>query len=115
MGWHYRPPANFPAVFANVLREAAATPDTPILLHSSANAKDVETIAERFRWFRWCIRQEPTSNVEFYHILEAFDIRTSTEKDAAGIVLYVTAKPTKISEVVRLNQELASELLPKCQ
>ena len=115
MGWYYRPPANFPAFYPHSLREAALTPSIPTIVAATPTTKEINAIAETYRWFRWCIRSEPMANKELSSILENYEIRTSIETTNLGSILYVTAKPTKVSEFIRLNPELAGEVLPECQ
>lgn len=114
MGWYYRTPQMFPAVYLSTLRNAAASPDIPQVLGSGTIA-DIKVLAEKFRWFRWCIREHPTAMMELTNILENYDIRASTEIHGAGAIIYITAKPTKISEFIRLNPDLSAEVLSECQ
>ena len=114
MSWYYRRPQMFPAVYLNTLRNAANHPTVPQVL-GSGMVKEIEVLAEKFRWFRWCIRQEPMAYRELTNILETFDIRASTEIFGAGAMLYITARPTKVSEFILLNPELSAEILLECQ
>lgn len=110
MSWHYRAPNAFPAIYITTLRQAAANPSAPIVFHSSASRADVEIIAERFRWFKWCVKQDESST-ELLKILNTYDIRSLIKEDEVGYILWITAKPTKLSEFVRLNPILANEML----
>jgi hypothetical protein len=115
MGWYYKPPQSFPATFVLSLRNAAAAPDTSIILASTSDIVEAKSIAEKFRYFRWCIRSEPTASSDLSEILDTFDVRTIIKHDAVGYILYLTARPTKLSEFIRLNPDLAAQILPKCQ
>ena len=115
MGWWYKDPAKFPALFITVLRRAVAEPGSQILIFSSSTRSDVEAIAERFRWFRWCIRKVPSAHTELTRMLDKYQIRTKLIEDEVGFILSVIAKPTKVSEFERLNPDLAMMLLPDCQ
>lgn len=115
MAWKYKPPQNFPAHFLAVLREAALYPNETVALGSDSRYRPVQALAEKFRHFRWCIREKPTAMNDLSLILDTFDIRTAITNDEVGFILSVIAKPTKLSEFVRLNPELASEILPGCQ
>lgn len=109
MAWHYRSPMVFPATFLAVTRSAAADPEVPYILSSSENRKDLEKIAETYRWFKWCIKQKNAiQDIEV--ILETFDVRTSIKDDDAGFILYLMARRTKLSEFERLNPRLAREI-----
>jgi len=115
MGWHYKPPQVFPALYLNILREASSAPDVPQLFYSSNSRSEVEVIAERFRHFRWCIRQDPTAHKEMSRILADYDVRATIDTTSSGHLLYVVAKPTKVSEFIRLNPALAEAILPQIE
>lgn len=114
MGWHYRLPQAFPAMYPQIIRAAVSSLNIPQLLTYGA-PQEVSAVAETLRWFRYCVRYDPTAAPEFTTIFESYDIRASTENDKAGTLLYVTAKPTKVSEFIRLNPELALDVLSECQ
>lgn len=115
MGWYYKPPSLFPASYLAAMREAAAIPDQPVIFHSAVRRAELDAISERFRWLKWCIRKEPNAVSELYQLLSTYDYRFKTVKDEVGWLLYLTAKPTKLSEFIRLNPELSAEVLPQCQ
>ena len=108
MPWSYRSPSIFPARFPQAIRAAAAKPSTPILLHSGDPAT-LASDAENFRYYRWCVRQRPDYDRALASMLSAFTFRVSTE--APGFsplhLLYVTAKPAKLSELATLNPHLS--------
>lgn len=117
MGWHYKTPQTFPATYLDSLRAATSDPGGRVLLASLRDRRDIEVIAERFRHFRWCVRQIPNAHHEIFLLLETHEIRTMIEEDETikSFHLWLTAKPTKLSEFVRLNPELAGEVLSNCQ
>ena len=104
----------FPATMLAQLREAAASPDTTIPLASSPDIIDIQILAERWRYFRWCIRAKFAIK-DLTDICNTYDLRTTIRRDEVGYILYLIAKPTKVSEFVRLNPDLAGEILPQCQ
>ncbi len=111
MGWHYRLPSQFPATYLSGLREAKANSPDRIILGQFSRSYEAKALAEQFRWFRWCVRERPDAAKDLSTILEDYDVRTSIESsDIFGYILYVTAKPTKISEFVRLNPQLAESI-----
>lgn len=114
MGWHYRLPQAFPAMYPVAIRTALQQLGEPVLLTYGTKG-EVEVVAEKFRWFKWCIREDPGAFMEFATVFDDYDIRTSSQYSAGNLILYVTAKPTKVSEFIRLNPELADEVLPDCQ
>lgn len=115
MGWHYRPPQQWPANFLITLRQAAGAPDTPIALGAFSNKSSADALAEKFRHFRWCIRKDPNAMVEMTSILEDHHIRSHIQSDEVGHILYITASPSRWAEFIRLNPELAGVLLNECQ
>jgi hypothetical protein len=110
MSWHYRSPHRFPALFLSLLRSAAAYPETPLVFHASPSRTNLETIAEQFRWFKWCIAKDPSVASDLYRLIETYDYRTKIEEDEIGYILRLYARPTKVSEFERLNPDLAAEV-----
>ena len=108
MTWVYKSSKNFPAMYVNALRAAARTPNEKLCIGLYKKASEARSVAEKFRHFRWCIRQEPQSELE--RILEAYEIRTQITNEVWNTGLYLTAKPKKLSEFERLNPDLAREL-----
>lgn len=116
MGWHYKPPQVFPATFLDALRQAVLQPGEKVLLASFPNRRATQAVAEHFRYFRWCIRKVPDAHHEMFTLLESHEVRTQMENDPiAGFHLWLTAKPTKLSEFERLNPELSAMVLRDCQ
>lgn len=115
MGWHYRTPQSFPAMYLASLREASENPNQPHIMIQFKSEAEAKFEAERFRWFRWCIRQDLSVNKEMSMILQAFDIRCEIKSDYLGHMLEVVARPTKFASFVQLNPDLAAEILPQCQ
>lgn len=111
MGWWYKPPSVFPATYLASLRAAASQPGEALPFYSSEAESDCRVVAERFRYFRWCIRKPPIAAQDLYLITEAYELRTKLTQDEVGWILWLTAKPTKLSEFTRLNPELAFEVL----
>lgn len=112
MPWHYKSPSKFPAAYLAALRKAATQLDEPIMLGGFINLEEAKALAERFRYLRWCIRQNPLEARELFDLLSDYDYRTYIQQDDFGILLYLVARPTKLSEFTRLNPALAKELLP---
>jgi len=102
MTYHYKPPTSFPARFPSALHEASLRPTIPILLWSSANPSDLTWEAERFRYYRWCIRQRPEACPDLAQILSLFNVRTSSD----GLGLFVTAAESHMSQITLLNPHL---------
>jgi len=115
MSWRYKDPRTFSAIYPRIMREAAAQPHIPTLFTSSLSREDLEDHKTRFRWFRWCIRQKPGMDFELTRLEETFDYRVSLDSDPFGLVLYLTARPTKLGDLFTLNPDLARTLPAYCQ
>lgn len=111
MSWYYNPPQSFPMYYFATLRQASSRPNNSIIFKSFATHKEALASAEHFRYFRWCIRQDPNANKEMANILSNYEIRTFLTSDAFGHFLNLIAKPTKLSEFIRLNPELSEQIL----
>ncbi len=110
MGWYYKSPQKFPAEFTRVLIQASNSPDEAIILGVFNTREELDEFAERFRWFRWCIRKEPDAARQLTSILDSFEVRASSEVELNSHILRITARPTKVSEFERLNPELTSSI-----
>jgi hypothetical protein len=110
MSWHYRAPTLFPAYFKQGLISATLEPGERQILAYSKSISELKAVAEQFRWFRWCIRQK-AADKELFDILETFDIRSRIEHDEVSYILYIVCNPTKISELIRLNPQLALDVI----
>jgi hypothetical protein len=115
MSWHYRAPQLFPALFVNTLRTAASCPDQSVMLGADNDRHNINLLAEKFRWFKWCVRKRPEAMPDLFKILSTYDVRSKVFTDKAGSILFVIARPTKVSEFMRLNPELAAQIVPECQ
>lgn len=115
MSWRWKDPRTFPAYYADVLRSAAAAPETPVLLSSTTTRSDLDDIAEHFRWFRWCIRQKPDFDRALSTLEDSFDFRLSKSHTPEGVILYIRARKTKLSDLLTLNQSLIQSLEIRCQ
>lgn len=111
MPWAYRSPLTFPARYPIAIREAVANLQTPILLHSG-EASVVSADAENFRYYRWCLRQNPDVDRTLSSYFSLYQLRTSLDREkslgpASSIrLLYLTASPHKFTELAELNPDL---------
>lgn len=111
MGWYYRDPLSFPATFTQGFREAAAMYPNPLLLGTANHRQKLNGLAADFRWFRWCIREKPGAHSALEHIENNFQIRTWKENIEGTWFLYLEIKPTRLSEILRLNPHIENFLL----
>lgn len=112
MTWHLRSPQSFPAHFSRILREAIAFQNRPILFGSYRTHGEANVIAANFRHFRWCLRQQPGIMPHLSALESAYQFRLSRTHESGGfdhpwVILYLTAMPTKLSQLVDLNPHLA--------
>lgn len=112
MGWHYKSPLAFPAAHIASIRSAATNLNEPFILGSFTDIKKANILQEKFRWLKWCVRQEPSITPDLASIISNFDVRTFIQEDKGfGYILYLIIRPTKVSEFISLNPELAKEVL----
>ena len=117
MPWSYKPPQNFPAAYGAAIKAAVANPNEPYMLGGFYTKPEAEALAERIRWFKYCIRNSPGH--ELQTILENYDVRTVTKEDTSflgtvdnmGFILWLVARPKLISDFILLNPKLAVEIL----
>lgn len=106
MTWKPRQPQSFPARYRRAMVEAVATPGSFILLMSGETTA-VAADAEEFRYFRWCVRQNPLSDSVLTDYLRRFQFRTSTDRVGGSAALYLTATTAKVADLAGLNPHLA--------
>ena len=112
MAWHYKSPLAFPASYLAAIRRAANQLNEPVMLGGFTDIKKANALQEKFRWLKWCIRQEPSTVHDLSTIILNYDLRTYIQDDGVlGMILWLVVKPTKISEFALLNPELAKEVL----
>lgn len=111
MPWHFREPQTFPAAFFHSVRMATDREDHWIVLDRVANRREAKAIAERFRWFRWCVRNDTNAKSrEFTELVDGYDWRTKVEVEGHFIILYLRARAKFSDELLALNPALAKEI-----
>jgi hypothetical protein len=115
MSWHYRDIQTFPARYSTAMIEAVAKLGTPILFNAYSSPHEANSVAETIRWFRWCIRQKPDVNSKLGNFEALYQFRITSETMQGRTWLYLTAKPTKLSELSALNPHLADLIAHECQ
>lgn len=115
MAWHWKDPTTFSARFPAAMREAAAALGEPILLTTSLSSSEIYGFATRFRWYRWCLRHRPGVQETLAVLDMTYSYRTQIIKHPFGYELFLTAKPTQLSEFFELNPDLAIEIETLCQ
>lgn len=115
MSWNLRSPQSFPAHFSRIMLEAVAHEGRSVLFGSYRDHANAKHVAQQFRHFRWCIRQQPEIVPKLAVLETTFDFRLSSEEEYINLerwlVLYLTAQPTKLSQFVNLNPHLVPLIL----
>jgi hypothetical protein len=107
VSWHYRDPRTFPARFPIALREAVSNLNEPIEFDNYPSEAKAEVVRATFRWYRWCLRQQPDVDRQLSRFEEIYQFRFSSEAAMGRIFLYLTAKPTILSTLRDLNPHIA--------
>lgn len=115
MGWYYRIPTHFPATFLQTIHEASARSPERVYFGAFETKKKALVLAEQFRWFRWCIREKPEARRDLFLIVCSYDFRTYVEMAGNHYTLWAAANENKVSEFIRLNPDLADEVLRDSQ
>jgi len=101
----------FPASVLVAIRQASVFPNEPYMLGGFTQIEKAKRLAEKIRHLRWCVKQDATVTPDLNLIFNKFDLRTSITEDHLGFILWITARPTKVSDFIELNPELADEVL----
>ena len=115
MGWHYKDIRTFPARFPIALREAVASLNSPILFETYATRDAALDDAERLSWFRWCIKQKPDVDKSLGEYVSLYQFRTKIDRSFGRFLLYLTAKPTRLSDLYALNPDLRDIITAECR
>lgn len=110
-----KPISRFPAKFPALMREAAASLHSNLLLGAFSTRLEAERLAEQFRWFRWNIRREPFADRNLTRIEESLNLKLSITDSPAGFLVYLKARPTALSEILTLNPHVADLIPEECQ
>lgn len=106
MAWKPRSPQSFPAHFARTMIEAVTHCDRPIPFGSYRTEKEAKIVAERFRHYRWCLRDQPTIQPSLTNLELDYQFRLSKEQSHAWHVLYITASVDRVRAMETLNPHL---------
>lgn len=111
MTWHLRSPQSFPAHFGRVILEAVAHEGRPVLFGSYRELKLARSVSNDFRQYRWCLRQQPQILPKLSQIESIYQLRLQTDRSYIAtdrwFIVYLTAQPTKFTQLVNLNPHLA--------
>ena len=112
MGWYFRDPRSFPALFHNVLPLAIERAPYPIVLSEVYSHQEAKSLLESFRWFKWCLRHPQGEGNPSAKLLLDHSFRGETIRDpvAGELLVYLRARRTILSDLLSLNPDLAAEL-----
>lgn len=110
MPWHYKNPDTFAANIGATIRAATLDLNQPHILTAFRSRSEAEALQEMVRYYKYCVRNTPGHSLS--STIENFDVRTSIKLDeVGGFTVLLTVRPTKISDFVELNADLAKEVL----
>lgn len=104
--WKPRDPYIFPIAFTETVLKALSDA-RPAFLSSHPSRYEARVAADRFREWRFCLRQINASLHRAWEIERDFHITLRTEFEAGSYSLWVAVVPRKLSAVERLNPHLA--------
>lgn len=108
--WKRRDPAIFPVHFADTV-EVAFRDDvqgTPILLHVAKSASDARQYLDKFREWRFCLRERGTPSHRCFYIERDKVIRTSTVEALGVYSIYVRVEDSPMAVMLRNNPDVAT-------
>lgn len=112
MPWSLRSPQSFPAHFGRTLIEATTHEGRAILFGSYRGEAEADAVAEQFRHFRWCLRKQPGISPHLSRLEDNYQFRLAKDREYLAterwFILYLTATPDRVGQLVALNPHLAS-------
>jgi len=107
MVWDYRPPLKFDAKVSGMMKAVIASEDQHLNYYHSTES-ECRALAEKFRFFRWCVRQDPAMAGDFYPIEMEYDFRSRVKyHPQSGWHLSIRAVPARLGYMHSLNPWLA--------
>lgn len=110
MGWSYRDPMTFPAMYHRIIELAAHQSPEPTLFAEVRTLEELSEKQEHFRWFKWCASHQRSAATLTRRLLEQYDYRCSREVIEGYYLLNIRARPTFLADIINLNREIAEEL-----
>lgn len=115
MGFYFRDPQTFPAIFPEALRQAHSNPDQWITVYRTKSRSDCEAKLGLFKWYRWCIKQKASAYPDLASILETSKIRGKVDFHNETYQLLARSQPDLIPSLQSLNPHLSDLFQSDCQ
>lgn len=110
MGWYFRDPSAFPALFHHTLGEAVRRSPDPVLLNKVSDRGEAQSLMHDFRWFKWALKHPKSIVSPLRESVLIYDLRAEANRTQGNLLLvYVRARPTLLSDLLNLNPTLAAE------
>ena len=114
MGLDFRNPRKFSRLITEGFEKACLDPDTDIIIFYSSSESELRGLMYQFKWFKWCINQEPDAAPEFTSLHREFKVtsRLKPSEVSAHQYLLFRAQPRRVETLLSLNPHLSDVLIP---
>lgn len=103
MTWDYKPPKNFDPAISSVLIKTLKQTDNTLHIYFRSES-ETRSFAEKFRHFRWCVRQQPDRAGDDHKLEMQYDYRTKViHSPHSGWHLRITAVENRLGYMMELN------------
>jgi len=107
MAWDYRPPSKHDAKVSAIM-EAVLASDDKQLNYYLPTESECRSLAQKFRYFRWCVRQDVALAGRYYPMEMENDFRSKVGfHPQSGWYLSIRAIPARLGYMHSLNPWLA--------
>ena len=109
MGWDYKSPKTFPALFSRSLQQAVELSPSKVGIFSTTSEAAAKSFMSNFRHYRWCIRQDPGHDALLGRIELGYQIRTRLKESLNFYTVELEAKPTRLFDLFESNPWLVTD------
>lgn len=108
MAWEYRNPTKHDARVASIMKAVLASEDQELNYYLPTEA-ECRSLANKFRFFRWCVRQDPAMAGDFYQMEMEYDFRSRVKyhQQSGWHFLSIRAIPARLGYMHSLNPWIA--------
>lgn len=108
MAWEYRNPTKHDAKVSAIMKSVLASDDKEISYFFKTEA-ECRSLANKFRFFRWCVRQDVSQAGDYYPLEMENDFRSKVRfHPQSGWYLSIRAIPARLGYMHALNPWLAN-------
>lgn len=108
MAWDYRPPSKHDARVAEIMMKTLGTEDNTLHVYFKHEA-DARGFAEKFRYFRWCVRQDQEQAGNYFELEMQYDFRSKVMlSPLGGWHIRFRAVPNRLGYMLQLNPWIMS-------